>query len=174
MATEKLNSRVAVHCIARTGPRRIGRAEGGKRLASRERCCSLRYEECLSMFSGGPAIVEPCVGFLRPVALRPHLSVSLPFSVASTFVSLYVSPVSGNVPTGETAERRGLSGVLVQEVAFGWTAPWEGRWRDPVLWQPRCRRTLSLRPVALRPRLSTSLPLSVTAVLRAVESGCNR
>src|SRR6056297_1672506 len=63
-------------------------------------------------FSGGPAIVEPWVGFLRPVALRPHLSVSLPFSVASTFVSLYVSPVSGNVPTGETAERRGLSGVF--------------------------------------------------------------
>jgi hypothetical protein len=29
-----------------------------------------------------------------------------------------------------------------------------------VSWQPRCRRNSSFRPVALRPRLSTSLPLT--------------
>jgi hypothetical protein len=29
-----------------------------------------------------------------------------------------------------------------------------------VSWQPRCRRNRSFRPVALRPRLSTSLPLT--------------
>jgi hypothetical protein len=175
MATEKLNSRVAVRCRKRGSPRRIGRAGEGKWLANRNRFCSRRIEECLPMFSGGSAVMESPRGFFRPVALRPHLSVSLPFSVASTSMSLFVSPRFGGGK--DRANRReawpfGRVGGA-GSCRFG-RRRGGGVWRGPDPWQPRCPRTLSLRPVALRPRLSASLPLSVGGLVTGGEGRGNR
>ena len=61
-------------------------------------------------------------GFLRPVALRPHLSVSLPFSVASTMCELCLSVMArhrviltqGKPPGGVAFGSGPVQGVAVE------------------------------------------------------------
>jgi hypothetical protein len=130
-----------------------------------------------SHVSWRPRCRKSRLGFLRSVALRPHLSVSLPFSVASTVsVSLGWSvPLPGTCRRGQPAARRGLRDVSLQGSCRGRRSALEDLElaRTFVFWQPRCRRTSSLRPVALRPRLSAGLPLSASAFLAAQRRGRN-